>query len=275
MKFHLLAPVIFLSGVASVIPATADTVLFSSGNVTNLMAAASRPATGGKTEIEAADDFVLSNNSNVSSASFTGVVTGTNPTVGNVSVEIYRVFPLDSTAPPSGNVPTRVNSPSDVAFLQPSPSSFSITNLGAFTASNSVLNGINKIPNQTTGGEGAVTGTEFTFNLSFGTPFLLDAGHYFFVPQVEVTGGEFYWLSSVGPIVAPGTPFAPDLQAWIRNDNLDPDWLRIGTDIVGGATPPTFNAAFSLNGAATPEPASIALFGTGILALAGLLRKKR
>lgn len=28
-----------------------------------------------------------------------------------------------------------------------------------------------------------------------------------------------------------------------------PDWLRVGTDIVGGATPPTFNAAFSLSGA--------------------------
>jgi hypothetical protein len=27
-----------------------------------------------------------------------------------------------------------------------------------------------------------------------------------------------------------------------------PDWLRIGTDIIGGATPPTFNMAFSLTG---------------------------
>ena len=32
---------------------------------------------------------------------------------------------------------------------------------------------------------------------------------------------------------------------WIRNSNLDPDWLRVGTDIVGGTT---FNGTFSLIG---------------------------
>ena len=50
------------------------------------------------------------------------------------------------------------------------------------------------------------------------------------------------------PIVAPGTPFTPDLQSWIRNEHLQPDWLRIGTDIVGGSPAPTFNASFSLHG---------------------------
>lgn len=87
----------------------------------------------------------------------------------------------------------------------------------------------------------------------FNPPIDLPADHYFFVPQVQVTGGEFMWLSSVRPIVAPGTPFAPDLQAWIRNANLDPDWLRVGTDIVGGAPPPTFNMAFSLDGLPGPS----------------------
>ena len=29
--------------------------------------------------------------------------------------------------------------------------------------------------------------------------------------------------------------FLTDLQAWIRNDPLDPDWLRVGTDIVGNS----------------------------------------
>jgi hypothetical protein len=37
----------------------------------------------------------------------------------------------------------------------------------------------------------------------------------------------------------------PDLQSWIRNDALAPDWLRIGTDITGQGP---FNAAFSLSG---------------------------
>jgi hypothetical protein len=52
------------------------------------------------------------------------------------------------------------------------------------------------------------------------------------------------------PIIAPGTPFSPDLQEWIRNAELDPDWLRVGTDIVGGVT---FNATFSLAGIELPS----------------------
>ena len=47
---------------------------------------------------------------------------------------------------------------------------------------------------------------------------------------------------------------------------LDPDWLRIGTDIVGGATR-RFNAAFSLSGAVVPEPSTWAMM---LLGFAGL-----
>src|SRR5436309_2036537 len=115
MKYHLVAPMIFLSAV----PAMADPVLFSTGDVDARMAAASRPSSGATSERETADDFVLASNTNISSASFTGLVTsnsGLSPIIGNVVVEIYRVFPLDSTVPPSGNVPTRVNSPSDIAL---------------------------------------------------------------------------------------------------------------------------------------------------------------
>jgi len=36
---------------------------------------------------------------------------------------------------------------------------------------------------------------------------------------------------------------------WIRNADLDPDWLRVGTDIVGGTT---FNGSFSLSGETIP-----------------------
>jgi hypothetical protein len=76
---------------------------------------------------------------------------------------------------------------------------------------------------------------------------VLTPGHYFFVPQVLLgtAGNHFFWLSAPKPIVAPGTPFPPDLQSWIRNAQLDPDWLRVGTDIVGSGT---FNAVFSLDG---------------------------
>ena len=91
-----------------------------------------------------------------------------------------------------------------------------------------------------------MAGQEVQFNVIFQTPFSLPADHYFFVPQVQVSTGDFFWLSAPKPIIPPGTPFPPgftDLQTWIRNEDLQPDWLRVGMDIVGGNPAPTFNAA--------------------------------
>jgi hypothetical protein len=147
-----------------------------------------------------------------------------------------------------------------------------------FTALNSVQpGGIHPSPNQTTLGNGPLTGQEVQINLTFTTPFNLLADHFFFVPQVELTnGGQFYWLSASRPISGTGTtPFPPgvtDLQAWTRDANLDPDWLRVGTDIVGGTTPPTFNTAFSLEGTAIAEPATTLAVLAG-LALIGVGRR--
>ena len=240
-------------------PAAAATFTFSSGNPDGKMAIAARPDGSGKTEIEAGDDFVLTAPTSITHANFTGIVQGPGA-VQVVNLEIYRVFPLDSKNPPSGAVPTRVNSPSDVDFGERTTDAHGQLSLdqslitNSFTAQNSVLNGIHPLPNQTTGGEGPVTGREIIFALTLTQPFVLPAGHYFFVPQVQVSGlsSNFYWLSTPHPILSPGTPFTPDLQAWVRNSALDPNWLRVGTDIVGGAIPPTFNAAFTLNNAPLP-----------------------
>ena len=138
-----------------------------------------------------------------------------------------------------------------------------------------MLNGINKLPNQFTGGEGPVTGEEVSFNVTFTTPFDLPADHYFFVPQVLLTNGDFFWLSAPKPIVPPGTPFPPgftDLQAWMRNGDLDPDWSRVGTDITHQSP---FNGTFTLSGSpSVPEPSALLLLGTGLLVLAGGTLKK-
>jgi len=169
------------------------------------------------------------------------------------------VFPKDSN-PPSGNVPTRVNSPSDVEVdtatrdgsLGTLVFSTSLLNPSG-SVLNTVVNGINKAPTNVTHGEGPASGEVVQITITFNPPILLPPDHYFFRPEVLVTGGDFLYLSAPRPIVPPGTTFLGDLQAWIRNSNLKPDWLRIGTDIIDGSPSPTFNMTFSLTGETVPE----------------------
>lgn len=280
-----------LAAFATPRPATAQSFSFRTGDSDGKIATASRPGpdSGANQETESADDFLLTLPTRLTSGSFTGLLpTGLSASdISQVRVEIYRVFPKDSdvgrtSGPPTfstSQVPTRVNSPSDVEFddrdSAASNLSFSTTLLGAFTAANSVDVGINPSPGQTTGGDGPVTGQEVRFNVNFLTPFDLPADHYFFVPQVLLNdpNDHFLWLSAPKPIVPPGTPFAPDLQTWIRNAELEPDWLRVGTDVVGAGA---FNAVFSLEGNSVPEPGPMALcVGMGLSSAGFLLRRRR
>jgi len=234
--------------------ASAASFSFSTGEPDGKIATLSRPASPGKIQTETADDFVLTQSVVISQATFTGLLPqGASPAgISGVEVEIYHVFPGDSANPPSGNVPNRTNSPADVEIDSATRDSadgslaFSATIVNpSFSVSNSVVNGINKSPNERTNGEGAVTGAEVSITVNFNPPIALPADHYFFRPEVLLSSGDFLWLSAPRPIVAPGTPFMPDLQSWIRNEDLAPDWLRIGTDITGQGP---FNASFSLSG---------------------------
>jgi hypothetical protein len=275
-------------------PASATPFFFSTGDPDGLIATASRPESPGKIEVESADDFAVTgaNTLKLTGASFKGLLPlgASLSTVSDVRVEIYRVFPADSnvgrtSGPPTfstAQVPTRVNSPSDVELDSRASSVGNLTFTPAvvsasFTANNSVLNGIHPAPGFHTGGEGPVTGQQVSFNVVFTTPFTLPADHYFFVPQVQLSSGDFLWLSAARPILPPGTPFPPgvtDLQSWIRNSELDPDWLRVGMDIVGGSA---FNAVFTVSGdlEPVPEPATLLLFGTTTATIAFVGRWKR
>jgi PEP-CTERM motif-containing protein len=249
----------------------ADPILFSTGLPNTLIGMASRPPSPGGIEIEAADDFVLNAASTITGGSFWGVATipGAPASITDVVVSFYNIFPADSTNPPNGLVPTRTNSPADSEFASSESAAATLTfGVGAVTAgfaANSVLNGIFPIPNQTTGGEGPISGAEVLINFTLVTPLDLPAGHYFFVPQVEFNNGaQFYWLSAPKPIIGGTGPFAGDLQTWMRNSDLDPNWLRVGTDIVGSGA---FNGAFSLNGTSVPEPATLVLAALGLVGL--------
>jgi hypothetical protein len=310
MTLELIIPIKARTGIAALafaavvmpFPAAADPFVFNTGNPDGLMATATRPESAGKFEIETGDDFVLTQQTLITGAAFTGLIPSgavANDIIKNVVVEIYRVFPADSdvgrtSGPPTfstPNVPTRVNSPSDLAldqrkFSEGSLSFIPVVQQSSFAANNSVQpGGIHPKPLQTTNGNGAVTGQQTQISVNFSTPFDLLAGQYFFVPQVELSNGDFFWLSAPRPIVVPpGTPFPPgftDLQSWTRDDSnggIAPDWLRIGTDITGQGP---FNAAFVLNGVTVPGPiVGAGLPGLlaaccGLLALARRRRRQR
>jgi len=235
-------------------PAWAASFTMNTGATDGKMGALSRRPSAGKIETETADDFKLQQTTVIKSATITGLIPTGAPLTNilNVEVEIYHVFPLDSNTLRTIGVPSRTNSPSDVeiasATRDGSTGTLSVvatTVASNFTATNTVVNGTLTLGS-------AFTGQEVEITITFTSPIVLPAGNYFFRPEVEVINGDFLYLSAPRPIVSPGTPFAGDRQAWIRNANLAPDWLRIGTDIVGGTTPPTFNMTFSLTGETIP-----------------------
>ena len=67
-----------LLGLLTALPASA-TLLFSTGNPDGKIATATRPASAGKFEIESADDFVITSQTSITNATFTGLITGGSP----------------------------------------------------------------------------------------------------------------------------------------------------------------------------------------------------
>jgi hypothetical protein len=251
------------------LPAAADAFTFSTGSPDGRIGTLSRPNGGpGIIETETADDFILNQQTSITHATFTGLVPA-GATVTQVEIEFYHVFPTNSAFPPSGNVVSRTNSPSDVEIGAATRDSlagtlsFSTTTLASnFSVLNTVVNGIHKQPNQFTGGEGPTSGQETQISVNFLMPVDLPADHYFFRPEAALSSGNFLWLSAAGP-----PQFTGDLQTWIRNEDLKPDWERVGTDVTHQGP---FDASFSLTGVAVPGP--IAGAGLpGVIAACGAL----
>src|SRR5438874_12015560 len=84
-----------LVGVLTVQPALADPFFFSTGNPNGLMATASRPDIAPGSEIESADDFILSSQTKITSATFTGLLPSNAHlrSITDLVVEVYRVLP--------------------------------------------------------------------------------------------------------------------------------------------------------------------------------------
>ena len=143
----------------------AAATFFSTGAPNGLIATVSGQS-GGK-EVETADDFILTSPMAITGATFTGLIPANAQLsdITQVVVEFYQVFPKDSDTVRTPDVPTRVNSPADAALEELDSAAgeltFNETLLADdFTVLNTVADGINPLPNQTTGGEGALTGKE-------------------------------------------------------------------------------------------------------------------
>jgi hypothetical protein len=280
MKRTIFRTVFTLSGATFMVsPAVADPFTFSTGAPDGKIATLSRPASSGVLETETADDFALPSATRLTQASFYGLIPSGTPlsAISRVEIEFYHVFqfhPEDSdfgrtSGPPTFSTvhsPTRVNSPADNEITAATRDSaagtinFTASQVSpAFRVNNTVVNNIKGLDEggPLTGGEGPADGEEVLITANFIAPVELPGDTYFFRPEVELSSGDFLYLSAAR--LPP-----PDLQSWIRpHDGIFPDWLRIGTDIVGGVQ---FDAAFSVTGDA-PEPASLSLLGA---ALAGM-----
>jgi hypothetical protein len=268
--------------VALATPAWAGPFRFSTGSADGLLGALSQPARSGKLETETADDFILTETTSLAQATITGLVTpGTSlGNIQNVEVEVYRLFPNDSDATRKPSVPTRMNSPADVE-IETATRDGSLGTLtfavalvhSGFTVGNTVVNNLIAAPaDNVIHGEGPASGDLVQITVTFDPPILLPPGHYFFRPEVRVSGSDFLYASA--PRTVP--PATGDLQAWIRNSALNPDWLRIGTDIIAGPNPrPTFNMTFSLTGDTIPDagtPGQADCHGQTVSALATQFR---
>jgi len=265
----------------------ADSVLYNNDFPDGRVATASGSPKGA----ESADDFILGKTSTITSGSFTGLIPKT-ASILSVGVEIYGACTPGSGfagCTNLGKAVTRVNSPTSEALPGTERTTGDATlNYSASLLNNgigvvgSVVDGINAqtpdVPATLTGGDGPASGKEVRVNFDLTQGITLPAGHYFFVPSVELSDGSFLQLSAYRTVGGEfgSTLITPDLQAWVRNDDIKNDWLRTGTDIIGGPTDPaTYNLAFRLVGTVVPEPTGVAMLIAGLVAVGAWSQRKR
>ena len=95
--YRKLAILVAALGLVTPAAATEQPFFFSTGDPDGKIATLSRTASPGKLETETADDFVTTHETEITSATFTGLIVGgaTPANVSDVEIELYHVFPVD------------------------------------------------------------------------------------------------------------------------------------------------------------------------------------
>ena len=90
-------------------------------------------------------------------------------------------------------------------------------------------------------------------------------------PECATTSGSTYWLNLQNAVVPSGDPVY-----WDENSGTGCQSNGCPSSASESAVGTIPSEAFTINGGSgtVPEPSSIMLFGSGILGLAGLLRRK-
>jgi len=202
-------------------------VLVNTGNTDGKLERCRASASVNKLETETADDFVLDQTTVLTGATITGLVTTSLANISNVEIEMYHRFPQDSIADRTHRFPTRQKLPSDVEIDSATRDGnnhtlrFSTALLNpTFTALKTVVNSISVAQ-----GEPAVTGAEVEITVTFTSPIVLPAGHYFFRPEVQVNGGDF--PVPLGPQTDRRTGAKP-LPETCKRGSATPNFRRTG-----------------------------------------------
>jgi hypothetical protein len=92
--------------------------------------------------------------------------------------------------------------------------------------------------------------------------------------NVGLTSGPTYWLNLQNAVVPSGNPVYWDENSGIGcgGDNGEGGGCPSVASSGGVGTDPS--ESFTITGGSTPEPSSFMLFGSGILSIAGVLRRK-
>jgi len=245
------------------------------------------------TPTETADDFTVTDprGFNVQKVSILGLLSDPNAKIDDLDLAFYQVFPgaSDLTRTPAT---VRTNGPEDTEFvafsLGEKTLSFTTTDLGAFTVSQTILPGSGaNTPGVGSGVVGGpLTGKLVQIDATLNTPLTLPAEPVFLVAAADASSGDFFRVAGDRPPAAPDPlpSGVVDRQAWFRTNApfpnaLEPDWVRI-SDVINqqnGTADPAFNAAFQVTGEPVPEPASVlgTLVAGGLGAGAVLKRRLR